>query len=232
MKRNSTPLFNFDDDTHSTPPLSTQPMATQQSSDPFFSFTNTSTQSNKPPSNNVFDEIASLGTQPKSNSSPNNSNTADPFSSFSTSSVPTSKPSNDFENLFGPSTTKASTPSPAPQRSPVNTPPTVEMSKDQEDELKKQLESTVHAQVDAWAGNKKNNLRSLLSALHQILWEDSGWQEAPLSELVQPGALKKYYRKAVVIVHPDKTTGKPIEIKLKAERLFELLSEAAKTAQW
>jgi hypothetical protein len=65
-----------------------------------------------------------------------------------------------------------------------------------------------------------------------IVWEDSGWQQMSLGELVGPGSLKKAYRKACLIVHPDKTTNKSLEIQVLARRIFELLQEAAKTAQW
>jgi len=177
-----------------------------------------------------------LGSQPQqqqTNQSQSNQNahTEDMFG-FSNNATPTNnRPNNDFENLFGPTPTNTAPPK---QRSPVNTPTNINtpLSKDEEEELKRQIEPGIHVRVETWAGNKKSNLRSLISALHTILWEDSGWQEAPLSELVQPGALKKYYRKAIVIVHPDKTTGKSTEIKVLATQLFEVLSEAAKTAQW
>jgi curved DNA-binding protein CbpA len=49
---------------------------------------------------------------------------------------------------------------------------------------------------------------------------------------VQPGALKKSFRKAMLVVHPDKTAGKSLEVRLLAERLFSTLQEASKTAQW
>jgi hypothetical protein len=35
--------------------------------------------------------------------------------------------------------------------------------------------------------------------------------------------LKLYYRKAVMVVHPDKMVGKPLSQKLIAERVFEAL---------
>jgi len=105
------------------------------------------------------------------------------------------------------------------------------MTKEQEEDEIRKIESQIHNRVDAWVGTKKNNLRSLISTLHQIIWEDSGWREVSLGELVPPGALKKFYRKSVMIVHPDKTAGKSLETKVLAKSLFEVLSEAAKTAQ-
>jgi len=75
---------------------------------------------------------------------------------------------------------------------------------------------------------KKGNLRALLSNLHRILWEDCEWKTITLSELVQPNKLKLAYRKALMIVHTDKMIGKPLEQRLLAERLFDLITEAAK----
>jgi len=82
--------------------------------------------------------------------------------------------------------------------------------------------------VELWAGGKRGNLRALLSNLHTIAWEGSDWKEVSISSLLDPSKLKLVYRIALRIVHPDKQTGKPLEQRLLAERIFEIIQEAAK----
>lgn len=42
-----------------------------------------------------------------------------------------------------------------------------------------------------------------------MLWEgETKWKYVNMSELVTPDQVKKYYRKAVLVVHPDKVTHK------------------------
>eukprot|EP00727_Mastigamoeba_balamuthi_P007494 m51a1_g3365 putative dnaj heat shock n-terminal domain-containing protein (277) ;mRNA; f:446744-448726 len=66
------------------------------------------------------------------------------------------------------------------------------------------------AEVKAWAsrGGRQGNMRALLSSLHEVLWEDSGWTPVSLADLVDQAKVREAYRKAVTVVHPDKVTGK------------------------
>uniref|UniRef100_A0A8D3DVR0 Cyclin G associated kinase n=1 Tax=Scophthalmus maximus TaxID=52904 RepID=A0A8D3DVR0_SCOMX len=58
----------------------------------------------------------------------------------------------------------------------------------------------------------ERNIRALLSTLHTVLWEgETRWRPVGMADLVTPDQVKKYYRKAVLIVHPDKATGQPYE---------------------
>lgn len=44
-----------------------------------------------------------------------------------------------------------------------------------------------------------------MSTMHTVLWEgETRWKPVGMSELVTPDQVKKYYRKAVLVVHPDK----------------------------
>ncbi|KAJ6657116.1 hypothetical protein lerEdw1_002862 [Lerista edwardsae] len=71
-----------------------------------------------------------------------------------------------------------------------------EMSKDM-DPLKLKL-------LD-WIDGKERNIRALLSTLHTVLWEgETKWKPVGMADLVTPDQVKKYYRKAVLVVHPDK----------------------------
>eukprot|EP01118_Nematostelium_gracile_P018874 TRINITY_DN8543_c0_g1_i1.p1 TRINITY_DN8543_c0_g1~~TRINITY_DN8543_c0_g1_i1.p1 ORF type:complete len:575 (-),score=179.88 TRINITY_DN8543_c0_g1_i1:15-1739(-) len=94
-------------------------------------------------------------------------------------------------------------------------------------EQKRLLDDIVSAKIEAWVGGRKNNLRSLLSTLHLVLWEGSGWEEMQMSSLIDQSALTKGYMKAQRIVHPDKIKpGLPLEQVMIAERVFHLLTEA------
>ncbi|XP_076811741.1 cyclin-G-associated kinase-like isoform X1 [Clavelina lepadiformis] len=68
------------------------------------------------------------------------------------------------------------------------------------------------AKILDWIEGKERNIRALLSTLHTVLWEEeSKWKECGMHQLVQANDVKKMYRKACLIVHPDKATGKPHE---------------------
>ncbi|XP_076586918.1 cyclin-G-associated kinase [Chaetodon auriga] len=67
-------------------------------------------------------------------------------------------------------------------------------------------------QILDWIEGKERNIRALLSTLNTVLWEgETRWKPVGMADLVTPEQVKKYYRKAVLIVHPDKATGKPYE---------------------
>ncbi|XP_077417435.1 cyclin-G-associated kinase [Vanacampus margaritifer] len=67
-------------------------------------------------------------------------------------------------------------------------------------------------QILDWIEGKERNIRALLSTLHTVLWEgESRWRPVGMADLVTPEQVKKFYRKAVLVVHPDKATGKPYE---------------------
>uniref|UniRef100_A0AAQ4QZ85 J domain-containing protein n=1 Tax=Gasterosteus aculeatus aculeatus TaxID=481459 RepID=A0AAQ4QZ85_GASAC len=67
-------------------------------------------------------------------------------------------------------------------------------------------------QILDWIEGKERNIRALLSTLNTVLWEgETRWRPVGMADLVTPDQVKKYYRKAVLIVHPDKATGQPYE---------------------
>ncbi|XP_072475847.1 cyclin-G-associated kinase isoform X4 [Notamacropus eugenii] len=91
-----------------------------------------------------------------------------------------------------------------------------EMSKDM-DPLKLKL-------LD-WIEGKERNIRALISTLHLVLWEgESRWKPVGMADLVTPEQVKKYYRKAVLVVHPDKAAGQPYE--QYAKMIFMELNDA------
>uniref|UniRef100_A0ACB8ES19 Uncharacterized protein n=1 Tax=Sphaerodactylus townsendi TaxID=933632 RepID=A0ACB8ES19_9SAUR len=76
-----------------------------------------------------------------------------------------------------------------------------------------------------WIDGKERNIRALLSTLHTVLWEgETKWKPVGMADLVTPDQVKKYYRKAVLVVHPDKATGQSYE--QYAKMIFMELNDA------
>jgi len=75
----------------------------------------------------------------------------------------------------------------------------------------------------------RRNIRNLLSTLEQILWDNSGWKGCSLSDLLSYKGVKKHYRKAIMVVHPDKHQKASLEVQVVCERAFEALNEQWKT---
>eukprot|EP00249_Psilotum_nudum_P017438 c26324_g1_i4 orf=135-527(+) len=63
---------------------------------------------------------------------------------------------------------------------------------------------------------------------NDVLWPDSGWQPIPLIELIEGPSVKKAYRKATLLVHPDKMQQKcaTIQQKYVTQRVFSILQES------
>ncbi|XP_037536836.1 cyclin-G-associated kinase [Nematolebias whitei] len=80
-------------------------------------------------------------------------------------------------------------------------------------------------QILDWIEGKERNIRALLSTLHTVLWEgETRWRPVNMADLVTPDQVKKFYRKAVLVVHPDKATGQPYE--QYAKMIFMELNDA------
>ena len=63
----------------------------------------------------------------------------------------------------------------------------------------------VVVQILDWIEGKERNIRALLSTLQTVLWEgETRWRPVGMADLVHPDQVKKAYRKAVLVVHPDK----------------------------
>ena len=90
-------------------------------------------------------------------------------------------------------------------------------------EIKKQ----VNKNIEQWCNGKPEDLRHLLSTLHQII---SDWQQVDLQNLISPKKCKIYYFKAINKTHPDKipqTTPKDKQILY--ETVFMVLNKAWET---
>ncbi|CBM41238.1 J domain-containing protein [Caenorhabditis elegans] len=65
-------------------------------------------------------------------------------------------------------------------------------------------------QIRDWTQGKERNIRALLGSLHNVLWEGADrWNQPSMGDLLTPDQIKKHYRKACLVVHPDKLTGSP-----------------------
>lgn len=76
------------------------------------------------------------------------------------------------------------------------------------DDEKFALSDSVDARIAAWRNGREGNLRALLGAMDQVLWEGSGWKKVGLHELVVNGKVKVNYMKAIGKTHPDKVSEK------------------------
>jgi len=82
--------------------------------------------------------------------------------------------------------------------------------------------------LENWAHNnkEKRNIRTLLSTMHTVLWPGCSWQAVGLGDVLDAKQVKLKYRKAMLVVHPDRCSGSSAEVKFIAKRIFEAINEA------
>lgn len=51
---------------------------------------------------------------------------------------------------------------------------------------------------------KKNHIKVLLCSLHSVLWQGNTWQIVGMDKMNDSNSIKKYYKKAIMMCHPDK----------------------------
>jgi cyclin G-associated kinase len=53
---------------------------------------------------------------------------------------------------------------------------------------------------------KTNNIKVLICSLHDVLWNGAEWERVGMHEFMEdgPSKLKKFYRKAIKLTHPDR----------------------------
>jgi len=95
-------------------------------------------------------------------------------------------------------------------------------------DMKKQAENKfrdpITVKVEEWSKGKEANVRALIASLQDVLWEGHSWKPVSVGEILQPAAVKKAYRRAALVCHPDKHTGGEHE-KL-ARAIFMQLAES------
>jgi len=84
------------------------------------------------------------------------------------------------------------------------------------------------ASLTEWAfdaSKKKRNVRTLLTTMQKVLWEGNKWTSIGLGDVLQPKQVKLKYRKAMLVVHPDRLSSEPPEVRFIAKRIFEAINE-------
>ncbi|OAE22697.1 hypothetical protein AXG93_2675s1310 [Marchantia polymorpha subsp. ruderalis] len=81
------------------------------------------------------------------------------------------------------------------------------------------------AEFKKWAAGKEGNLRALLASLQTVLGPGSGWQPVALQDLLDGAAVRRQYRRATLLVHPDKLQQKRASPrqKLLAQKVLNLV---------
>ncbi|SBS87631.1 conserved Plasmodium protein, unknown function [Plasmodium ovale] len=90
----------------------------------------------------------------------------------------------------------------------------------------------IKKQIFKWSKNSDDtykDLKVMLSTLNDVLWENSEWKHVSMSELISNTAMvKKTYKNAILLCHPDKHRDKSVERVLRAEMIFQALNNAYK----
>eukprot|EP00808_Paulinella_micropora_P025640 g8196.t1 len=98
-------------------------------------------------------------------------------------------------------------------------------------EAKRSIDDSIIQKINAWEFKNgrtrpRKGLRALLNTLDNVLWEGVAWKKPSVSSLMDKNNVKKAYRKAMLVVHPDKISGgSSPEIQVIAERIFNVLNE-------
>lgn len=97
---------------------------------------------------------------------------------------------------------------------------------------KVELNEKLSKQLNDWArtpdGQSFKEIRALLGSMHDVLWADSGWNPVSLADLVADSSVKKNYRKAILMSHPDRHQAASTEQQVRADRIFNALNESFK----
>lgn len=82
--------------------------------------------------------------------------------------------------------------------------------------------------LTVWAmnNNEKRNVRVLLSNMHTVLWPGHKWKPISLGDIIEAKQVKLQYRKAMLVVHPDRCSIASAETRFIAKRIFEAINEA------
>ncbi|ESS32115.1 protein-tyrosine-phosphatase [Toxoplasma gondii VEG] len=103
-----------------------------------------------------------------------------------------------------------------------------ELSKQQE---RLAIPDEVQTQLEKWAKSsdgKYKDVRTLLCTVHEVLWPGADWEPVSISTLMIASQLKKHYRKALLLTHPDKHHSSSAEQLFRAEKIFQAFNEAFK----
>ncbi|OII77024.1 hypothetical protein cand_023670 [Cryptosporidium andersoni] len=90
-------------------------------------------------------------------------------------------------------------------------------------------------EIDKWckkSDGSYKDIRVLLSSLQQVLWPEAQWEPIEISKLMTDiEILKKAYRKAIIVCHPDRHQKENDNHKHKVHKIFMALNQAYKNIQ-
>ena len=94
--------------------------------------------------------------------------------------------------------------------------------------MQAELKASIQDSLVAWKKNANGNVVALLASLQNVLWEGSGWQPIGMGDLLSDAGVKKAWRKANLLVHPDKVKqkGGDMGTLVRADMIFDTLKEA------
>ncbi|SCP02824.1 conserved Plasmodium protein, unknown function [Plasmodium malariae] len=94
------------------------------------------------------------------------------------------------------------------------------------------ISEKIKKQIVKWSKNSDDtykDIKVMLSTLNDVLWENSEWKHVPMSDLITNTlTVKKTYKNAILLCHPDKHRDKSVERVLRAEMIFQALNNAYK----
>eukprot|EP00914_Ancora_sagittata_P019798 GHVO01039410.1.p1 GENE.GHVO01039410.1~~GHVO01039410.1.p1 ORF type:complete len:178 (-),score=35.18 GHVO01039410.1:139-672(-) len=97
---------------------------------------------------------------------------------------------------------------------------------------KHEVSEILKNELDHWCLNDDGtikDIRILLSSMQNVLWPDSEWESAPLPKLmISSDIVKRYFRKAIILCHPDKHFHAESSRQYRAERIFSALNDSYK----
>jgi hypothetical protein len=99
-------------------------------------------------------------------------------------------------------------------------------------QLKLESQNALGTELDKWSlteQGKLKDVRSLLSSMQAVLWTNSGWEPVAMGELmINDSSVKKCYRKAIILCHPDRHQKASADQQYRADRIFSAINESFK----
>ncbi|CRH04024.1 conserved Plasmodium protein, unknown function [Plasmodium relictum] len=94
------------------------------------------------------------------------------------------------------------------------------------------ISEDIKKQIIKWSKNSDDtykDIKVMLSTLNDVLWKNAEWKHVSMSDLISNTKIvKKTYKNAILLCHPDKHRDKPMEQVLRAEMIFLALNNAYK----
>jgi len=103
-------------------------------------------------------------------------------------------------------------------------------SETKEAEEKDAARREFEGKINAWhlepTGGQPRPIRVLLTSLHNVLWEGSGWEPLGLDKVIVPAKVRIHFMKACTKVHPDKQSQMSAAQRYIATQVFAALTTA------